>query len=204
LQKGDLELELYFADVEPETHAVHWAKHIRMRDMTTSPSRRTFLKVGLFGTLTLAAAGGLYRVTQRADVPSNFVLDDAAKSILAAIVPVMLKDAITTMPSDIDAAIARVNGAIAGLPLSAQKELQDLFGLLTLAPSRRFLAGLPNDWPQAKQEDIGAFLQSWRRSRFALLQSAYHGLHDLIIGSWYSHESAWAAIGYPGPIKELS
>lgn len=172
--------------------------------MATILSRRTFLKAGLIGTLTLAAAGGLYRVTQRTSIPDKFVLDDAARSALAAIVAAILKGTITSIPSDVDIAIARIHDAIAGLPLSAQKELQDLFALLTLGPSRRFLVGLPDEWPQAKQEDVAAFLQSWRHSRFNLLQSAYHGLHDLIIGSWYSHESTWAAIGYPGPIKELS
>lgn len=172
--------------------------------MPTTPSRRTFLKVGLIGSLTLAVAGGLYRATQRTDVPNKFILDDAAKSVLAAILPVMLKGVIAATPSAVETAMARVYDAIAGLPLSAQKELQDLFGLLSFGPSRRLLAGLSDDWPQTQHEDIAAFLQSWRFSRFALLQSAYHGLHDLITGSWYSHESAWTAIGYPGPIKELS
>lgn len=172
--------------------------------MATPHSRRTFLKAGLIGTLALAAAGGLYRVTQRADVPNKFILDDAAKSVLAAIIPVMLKGAVIPGTPDLETAIARVRDAIAGLPLSAQKEIQDLFGLLTLGPSRRFLAGIPDDWPQAKPKDVAAFLQNWRTSRLTLLQSAYHGLHDLITGSWYSHESTWTAIGYPGPIKELS
>jgi hypothetical protein len=97
-----------------------------------------------------------------------------------------------------------VQKAIAGLPLTTQREIQDLFGLLTLAPSRRFLVGLPDDWPQAKQEDVAAFLNRWRLHRFGMLQSAYHALHDLITGSWYADESTWASIGYPGPIRQLS
>jgi len=171
--------------------------------MTITSSRRTFLKVGLFGALALATAGGLYRVIGRTDSSGNFILNDAEKSVLAAIIPVMLKGAINATPSEVEATVMRVYGAISGLSLSAQRELQDLFGLLTLGPSRRLLTGLPDDWPKARQEDVAAFLQSWRLSRFALLQSAYHGLHDLITGTWYSHESSWAAIGYPGPIKTL-
>lgn len=166
-------------------------------------SRRSFLKVGLLGTLALATAGGLYRITRPPETPGPFIMDDAARSVLAAVVPAMLKDAVTS-PADIDAAIKRAVDAIHGLPLSAQKEVQDLFALLALGPSRRLLAGVPDDWGQAKPADVAAFLQDWRYSRIALFQGAYLGLHDLITGSWYSHESTWASIGYPGPTKELS
>lgn len=172
--------------------------------MTTSLSRRSFLKAGLVGTLTLIVAGGVYRATRPPEVPGRLVLDDRAKTILASIIPAMLKGAIDPASQDLNRAIQSVQDAIAGLPLAAQKELQDLFALLALGPSRRFLAGIHDDWPQAKPEDVAAFLQSWRLSRFDLLQSAYHGLHDLILGSWYANESTWAGIGYPGPLKELS
>lgn len=171
--------------------------------MATSSSRRSFLKVGLLGTFALAAAGGLYRLTHVPELPRAFTMDDEARSILTAIVPVILKDAVSS-PADLDAAIIRINDAITGLPLSAQKEIQDLFALLALSPSRRLLTGIPDDWRLAKQEDVAAFLQDWRLSRISLFQRAYLGLHDLATGSWYSHESTWAAIGYPGPIKELS
>ncbi|HJW55425.1 MAG TPA: hypothetical protein VJ577_09155 [Burkholderiaceae bacterium] len=103
-----------------------------------------------------------------------------------------------------DAQVMRVQAAIAGLPLHAQKEIQDLFSLLVLAPTRRFLAGIPDNWAEAKPDDIAAFLQSWRMHRLGMLQSAYHALHDLIIGSWYADVSTWDSIGYPGPIKQLS
>ncbi|MGH8806475.1 MAG: hypothetical protein ACREX0_01185 [Noviherbaspirillum sp.] len=172
--------------------------------MAATVSRRTFVKTGLIGALTLTTAGGLYRATLRPVMLGKFVLDGAAKSALCAIIPVVLKDAIEPAPAQISIAIARVQDAISGLPFATQKEIADLFGLLTLGPARRFLAGVPDDWPQAKQEDIAAFLQSWRLHRFALLQSAYHALHDLITGAWYADPSTWATIGYPGPLKELS
>lgn len=172
--------------------------------MTTTLSRRAFIKAGVIGTLALATAGGLYRLTRHAELPGRFVLDGAAQSALSAIITVVLKDALPPVSSALDSAIAGVRDAIGGLSLTTQKEIQDLFGLLTLGPTRRFLVGLPDDWSQAKPEDVAAFLQSWRMSRFTLLQSAYHALHDLIMGSWYGNQSSWAAIGYPGTIKALS
>ncbi len=169
--------------------------------MAASPSRRRFLKASLLGTLVLATAGGVYRALQPPKIPSPYVLDGRAESVLRALVPVILHEAIS--PASIGAVIQRVQQAIAGLPLATQEEVRDLFGLLNLAPTRRFLAGLSQDWPEAAPDDIAAFLQSWRTHRFSLFQGAYQALHDLITGSWYSDESAWAAIGYPGPLKEL-
>lgn len=169
--------------------------------MVPTASRRSFLKAGLLGAIVLSAAGGLYRMSRPAMVPQRFRLDESAHAVLAALIPVVLKDAVAPGSADADAALARTLDAIAGLPLSAQKELQDLFALLSLGPARRLLAGLPDDWSAARAEDVAAFLQDWRTSRLGLLQSAYHGLHDLILGPWYSHESTWAAIGYPGPIE---
>jgi hypothetical protein len=163
-------------------------------------SRRSFLKVGLIGAATLTAAGGLYRAT-RTVTPTRFVLDGQAASALTAITEAILKSALPAGPQAARAAVARVQHAIAGLPLTTQMEIQDLFGLLTFGPTRRLLAGIPDEWSHAKPEDVAAFLQSWRTHRIGMLQSAYHALHDLISGSWYADESSWASIGYPGPIK---
>lgn len=170
--------------------------------MPPSVTRRTFLKAGLLGTLVLASAGGAYRVFRSDDAPTGFVLDTKAHAALAAIVPVVLKGAM--VPAESEVAVTRVQHAVAGLPLATQKEVQDLFALLTLAPTRRLVAGISSDWTEAAPAEIEAFLQSWRLSRFALLQSAYQALHDLITGSWYADESTWPSIGYPGPLKELS
>jgi len=171
-------------------------------------NRRTFLKVGALGALTLAAGGGLYRYLQPAAKQQRFILDGEAKAVIDAIVPAMLAGALPVDPAQRAAAIAattgRVHQAILGLPLGAQKEVQDLFGLLALAPARRFLAGVPGSWSSASEGDIGRFLQDWRFHRLGMLQIAYHALHDLVIGAWYADPASWAAIGYPGPMKELS
>ncbi len=172
--------------------------------MATALSRRSFVKAGLIGAIALAAAGGLYRATRSSAPAGGFTLDGESKAALGAITAVMLKDAVPATADGIEAAIARVQGAIAGLPLATQKEIQDLFGLLVLGPTRYFLAGVPDQWSNARPEDIAAFLQSWRMHRLAMLQSAYHALHDLIIGGWYADESTWSSIGYPGPMKALS
>ena len=170
-------------------------------------SRRTFLKVGALAALALAAGGGIYRATHGAAPAQRFVLDGDAKAVLDAIVPAMLDGALPRDPAARAAAIAasagRTHQAILSLPLATQKEVQDLFGLLALGPARRWLAGVPDSWSGASAEQVGAFLQGWRHSRFATLRTAYLALHDLVIGYWYADPSTWEAIGYPGPLKEL-
>ena len=97
-----------------------------------------------------------------------------------------------------------MHAAIGNLPLPVQKEVQDLFGLLALAPARRLLTGVSTGWLDASEMEVTAFLQGWRLHRFALLRTAYGALHDLSLGAWYAQPANWAAIGYPGPMNELA
>ena len=170
-------------------------------------SRRSFLKIGVGAALALAAGGAAYRALRGPATPGLFVLDGEAKAALGAIMPVMLGQVLpaeaAARATAVGALAGRVRLAILGLPLASQKEVQDLFGLLALAPARRFIAGVDASWAEASPDQVGAFLQSWRMHRFAMLQTAYLALHDLIIGAWYSDPLHWDAIGYPGPIKEL-
>jgi hypothetical protein len=164
-------------------------------------SRRAFLTSGALAAIALAGGGAVYRFSHR---PAGFILDGEARAALAGIVPAMLAGALPDDAAAIPAAVDRVHQAILGLPLATQKEIQDLFGLLALAPARRFLAGVPDGWSDANPAQVSAFLQRWRLHRWALLQVAYHALHDLVLGAWYADPSSWAAIGYPGPLRELS
>lgn len=172
--------------------------------MPTAPARRRFLKTGLAGALLLATAGAAWRLTRPSAAAGATALDDSARQVLAAIVPVLLAGVLRPGTADAADAVERTTAAVAGLPLPVQDEIRDLFALLALAPARRLLAGVPGGWAEASPEDVAAFLQSWRVHRVKLLQSAYQALHDLVLGPWYAHEASWAAIGYPGPIKELS
>jgi hypothetical protein len=171
-------------------------------------NRRTFLKVGALAALALAAGGGIYRLAYPPGPLTRFVLDGEARAAIDAIVPAMLAGALPADPvaraAAVTATTGRVHLAILGLPLTAQKEVQDLFGLLALAPARRALTGVSGSWGQASATEVGVFLQEWRFHRLDMLQTAYHALHDLIIGSWYADPASWAGIGYPGPMKELA
>lgn len=174
-------------------------------------SRRTFLKAGGLAALALAAGGALYRMSgaglRHTEAPHRFALDGEARAALHAIAPAILAGA---LPQDAAGEIALsrtiddIHQAILGLPPATQEEVQDLFGLLALAPARRLLTGIAGGWEGARIDEVNGFLQDWRFHRLGLLRSAYHALHDLVLGAWYAQPASWAATGYPGPIKELS
>jgi len=168
-----------------------------------NPNRRRFLKTGLAGAAALAIAGGIAwirRVGTAAVAPS---LDDDARSIVRAIVPVMLAGALP--PSDperalaVDETVIGVDRAIAGLPPASRGELAQLFALLSLGVGRLAFAGVNSAWSDATREEVDAFLTSWRSSGWSLKRTAYDALHQLVIAAWYANPRSWPSIGYPGP-----
>jgi hypothetical protein len=172
-----------------------------MPDSNPSPriSRRTLLKAGIAGGAGLVLARWLYTSTAPMPTPSG-TLDVRARAIVAAIAPVMLAGALPAgNPVLLQEVVAGVERAIAGLPPAVRKEIEQLFALLTFAPSRVLIAGVWSPWHEAAPASIGAFLDRWRDSRLNLLRSAYDALHQLVFAAWYGNANAWPAIGYAGP-----
>ena len=52
---------------------------------------------------------------------------------------------------------------------------------------------------EATPEQVTAALNDMRYSRLALRQQAYQALHEIVGGAYFSEESTWAVVGYPGP-----
>ena len=161
-------------------------------------SRRTFIFVGAAGAAALVAA----RLLPRAS-PAPGALDADGTAVMAAIAPVMLAGALPSDPQlrrdALRETLAAIEGAVAGLAPRAQGELNDLFGLLALAPARWTLARTTATWQDASREDVERFLDRLRDSRIGLLRAAYDALHQLVMAAWYGNPRAWPAIGYPGP-----
>ena len=175
-----------------------------MPDSTTSSriSRRTLLKAGIAGGAALLLARWLYTSTTTTQpAPANRgALDVSARAVVAAIAPVMLAGALPANdPVLLRELVAGVGQAIDGLPPAVRKEVDQLFALLSFAPTRALIAGVWSPWHEASPASIGAFLDRWRDSRLALLRSAYGALHQLVFAAWYGNSNAWPAIGYAGP-----
>jgi hypothetical protein len=158
-----------------------------------SLTRRELLKTGAAGVALLTLADCARRaVAVSAD----------QRTVVVKIADAMLDGAIPGGGPERARALAiAADGfvvSVAGLPPSLQGEVQQLFSLLTFAPTRRLVAGLP-PWEQATRDEVGAFLDGWRFSGFALLRSGYDALHELVMAGWYGQSEAWTRVGYPGP-----
>ena len=163
-------------------------------------SRREFLRAGLVGGLLLTALRVVPVQAQHA--AGRAVLSAEQREVLAAVAPVLLAGALPEGAQQADAVRAVVDAveqAVAGLPPHLQAELDQLFTLLTFAPTRWLVAGVSAPWPRASAAEVGAFLESWRTSWLALLQSGYHALHELVMAAWYARPESWTALRYPGP-----
>jgi len=167
-------------------------------------TRRTFLVARITGGVTLTAVYWLYGKRHGASIAmSPTQLDPDAASIVTAIVPVLLDNALPQdageRKSAIDETVTNVARAISGLPPSAQQELAELFSLLAFAPTRVAIARIASPWASVHPADIAAFLDRWRTSDWTLLRSAYGALHQLVYAAWYGNPRAWTRIGYDGP-----
>jgi hypothetical protein len=97
--------------------------------------------------------------------------------------------------------LTRIDGLIANLPSHAQAELSQLLALLASAPGRRAFAGLTSPWADATTQQVQDALQAMRVSRVSLRQQGYQALHDIVGAAYFSGESTWALLGYPGPLS---
>jgi len=164
-------------------------------------TRRTFLVTGVAGAATLATAYWMQRGPSSLRVARVERAESTA--VLNAIAPVMLQGA---LPEKADlrnaavlATVQRVHAAMESLPMAAQRELAQLFALLTWAPTRLALTGLSLPWTAASAGAVDEALAALRDSSLALKRSAYGALHQLVLGAWYASPEAWNGIGYPGP-----
>src|SRR5437870_6491976 len=162
-----------------------------MSDSSPTPTRitrRTVLKAGIAGGAALVLARWLFS-GESTDLPyaSGSSLERSTRTVLAAIVPELLAGALPTdeAATSHDEIVAGVDRAIADLPPATRKEIDELFSLLSFAPTRCLVAGVWSPWAEASPESIAAFLVRWRDSRVTLLRSGYGALHPLVLASWY-------------------
>ena len=169
-------------------------------------TRRKFLQAGLAGVAALAAIRAIHGPFLQDEVERGgryLFLRPAERGMLAAIAPVILAGALPTSPGAgkpaLDNVLLDIDRTLSGFDPNVQGEVRDLFSLLLFPPARWLLAGVRRPWSEAGTADIAAFLQDWRLSRWQLLQSAYHALHDVVLAAWYAQPAAWPATGYAGP-----
>lgn len=167
--------------------------------------RRDFLRIGLMGALTLSAVSFSAVLTGCASAPSARgmrVFRESDLPVLRAIMPVVMAGAMPTddtLPGVLEESILSLDALLAASSRAGQKQVQQLFDLLTFPPTRYAVAGMDTDWASATPEAVNAFLEKWRHSRVALLRGGYIGLCQMMDMNWYLQPRSWAAINYIPP-----
>jgi hypothetical protein len=165
-------------------------------------SRRSLLKLGLGASAVLATAGLTATLSGcSSDAPaSGFqVLRASDIPMLSAIMKALVGPHPAVNAANLDAAIAQLDTTLSWTSLAAQKQLTDLFGLLSMGVTRGPLTGIWGSWENATDEQVRAFLERWRDSRLDMLRQGHSALNQLLQMAWYALPASWEAAGYPGP-----
>jgi hypothetical protein len=163
--------------------------------------RRRLLKLGVASVVVLAAAGGTLGILKpgltdgRLSGAGREVFHAAGRGLLDGLLP---KDVVGRQRA-LSGLLDRIDVLVAGLPGHTQGELGQLLAVLASPPGRIALAGLNTPWPAASLAEIHEAFHAMRFSTVALRQQAYHALHDIVNGSYFSDPGTWALLGYPGP-----
>lgn len=159
------------------------------------------MKLGVASAVVLAVAGGGIALLQPGMVDGKLAARGRAvlRAAGAAILEGSLPSGVPARESALDGLLDRVDALVLSLAPHVQKELSLLLSLLTSAPGRQAIAGLSADWAGASVPQVQHALQSMRVSTLSLRQQAYHALHDIVGGAYFSDARTWAQLGYPGP-----
>ena len=162
--------------------------------------RRTLLKLGLAGGVALAAGAGLVALVQPAREGSR--LTAPARAFYAAVARGVLGSLLPAEPAAqaalLDGHLQRLEQAIAGMPPSVQREIDELSTLAASAPGRLALIGLATPWQAASAGEVQSALNGLRHSRIALRQQVYQALRELTNAAFFADTTTWALMGYAG------
>jgi len=166
--------------------------------------RRSLLKLGFGAGLALSTVGlaaTLSGCTSERPAAQFTLLRESDLPLLAALYPVIIgpHPAFNESAGVTQKALLQLDRSLQHTSPFVQKAVLDLLGLLSMPLTRGPLTGIWGDMSKASPEQLHAFLQRWRDSRFDTLRQGYNTLSKLLMMSWYALPESWAATGYPGP-----
>ncbi|MGX5172773.1 hypothetical protein ACUR5C_01940 [Aliikangiella sp. IMCC44653] len=174
------------------------------KDSSEQPktSRRTVLKGVLASSLVLLGGASAVQYWQNTqlnymDAKSYRFLQEEDCLLLSVLTPIFAARAFSEQ--ELTQVLTNIDQSILRLPKSTQHELRQLFDLLFSHLGKVLLLGIWANWQQASVTQIDRAFTQLKDSSLTLLQSAYNGLHQLIMGAVYAEQSSWRAINYPGP-----
>lgn len=162
--------------------------------------RRTFLMGAFAGTAALALGVNLY--SPEFSLPKDSEGKDY-RLLFSVLLPVMLDGALPDVATHKLAAQNRtldaIKQSISVLPDEQQTELFELLDMLENRLGLLVLTSSMTPLLMRSPAELTEMLETWRRSYFALLQTAYLGLRELVMASYYACPEHWSRLHYAKP-----
>lgn len=162
--------------------------------------RRSFLKVGVVGSLLLAVGGVSTLALWPGDTSVQprrplHVLSSSSFPVLVAAAARILNGT-TANPVEI---AHRVDDTLRFTFVEARVDVDRLFGLLENALGGLLLRGSARPFTLLDEAAQDAALTTWRDSDVGLLRGAYQALRKLCLAAHYASADAFVEVGYGGP-----
>ena len=178
-----------------------------MTPAASSPTRRSFLKKGLFGgallflggAVTIALRGGSDRARPRGALRLFTTREYAIFAAIAArIVPGDGAGPEWPSAEALDCA-GKADALMAQAHPAVGAELRQLLHLFESGLSGLLTSLQPTPFTRLAPAEMDARLDGWRHSHLALLRSGYQALKRLAQATYYSSPEVYPRVGYPGP-----
>jgi hypothetical protein len=166
--------------------------------------RRGFLKIGLIGTVAVAAGGTALALRQTVlrELPKDGLKVLTAKeyAIIAAIADVVCPPRSEGVPGASDLDVARnADRQLARLDPGVQKDMKALLAVFDSALAGFLFDGRIRPFTALpKEKQLDAFM-AWGDSSVAFRRTAFLALKQLAGAMYYVDPSTWKIVGYPGP-----
>ncbi len=162
--------------------------------------RRTFLTTALVGSAALALGVNLYQPNH---IQVSKALDSEHRLLFSVLLPVFLDGALPEVEKLRLEAQNRTLDAIAHtillLPEDGQAELEQLLDMLENRLGLLVLTGSMTPLMMRKPDELIDMLEYWRNSFMELMVTAYQGLRELVLASYYSCPEHWNRLNYAKP-----
>ncbi|WP_394147372.1 TAT leader-containing periplasmic protein [Shewanella atlantica] len=162
--------------------------------------RRTFLTSAFVGTAAIALGVNLYSPEF---IAANRSQDSQHRLLFSALLPVFLDGALPEVESLRRAAENRtldaITQTIAMLPEESRAELEQLLGMLEQRLGLLILTGSMTPLMMRTAQELVTLLEYWRNSFMELMVTAYQGLRELVMASYYSCPEHWSRLNYVKP-----
>lgn len=162
--------------------------------------RRTFLTTAFVGSATLALGVNLYSPEH---IKVNKALDSEHRLLFSILLPVFLDDALPDIEHLRIAAQNRTLDAISHtisiLPADGQDELEQLLNMLEHRLSLLVLTGSMTPLMMRSPDELIHMLEYWRHHFLELMVTAYQGLRELVLASYYACPEHWNRLNYAKP-----